>query len=336
MKVYLCVTLYHVYITLVKIISNRESKDDVVILLNANNEQIFEQFKYIDKQLKSNGYACDLRLRSKKNEVLGIERMNNRKQLKLVQDLMRKKGHSGFTLYNFAWNNSYIYSTASLLYKKCDRAVFMEESALIAKLPPEKSWKKMLHRIMGDRVDFYKDDKLSEIRVQRPETFPKEWKKKFTILDLPGMIQKTEAKDKDAILRIMSKDGGKLMNLLNEPDVGIVYTNPFSEQNLVSEQEKVEYILKMCRYYKKYGKVVVKLHPRDTTDYPLDRDISVLPASFPSELLALTGYRFKFAVAICSSAVNTTNAEYKVNMNENFLKDRKFVLKNINGEIVEE
>lgn len=39
MKVYLCVTLYHVYITLVKIISNRESKDAVVaanaVLLNS-------------------------------------------------------------------------------------------------------------------------------------------------------------------------------------------------------------------------------------------------------------------------------------------------------------
>ena len=336
MKVYLCVTLYHVYITLVTIISNKESKDEIIILLNANDEQIFEQFKYIEKQLKSIGYACDLRLRSKKNDVFGIERINNRKQLKLVQDFMRKKVHSGFTLYNFAWNKSYIYSTASLLYKKCDRAVFMEEGALIAKLPPEKSWKKMLHRIMGDQVDFYKNYKLSEIRVQRPETFPKEWKKKLTILDLPGMIKKIKVEDKDVILRIMSKDGDELMNLLNEPGVGIIYTSPFSEMNLVSEQEKVESVLKICQYYKKYGKLVVKLHPRDTTDYPLDHDISVLPASFPSELFALIGYRFKFAVAVCSGAVNTTNAEYKVNMNENFLKDRKFVLKNINGDIVEE
>ena len=97
------------------------------------------------------------------------------------------------------------------------------------------------------------------------------------------------------------------MSILKDPGIGIVYTCPFSEQNIISEQEKINQIKKITDYYSKYGKIIVKLHPRDTSNYNLNQEVVVLPSSFPSELLSLTGYKFKFAVSVCSSAVNTTD-----------------------------
>lgn len=335
MDVYVCVTLYHVYITLLKIISDGRDKDRSMILLNANNEQIYKQYKYIYKQLISNGYICDLRLRKRINEILGIERIKNIRQLSLVKDRMRKSEETDFTLYNFAWNNSYVYSTASLLYKKCNRAVFIEESTMLANVPPEKVWKKILHKLMGG-VDFYKDDKLIEICVQKPEFFPPQWEKKLSKLDIDKLQQNLTERDKNLIIKLMSEDGEHLLQHFDEEDVGIVYTGPFSEDKLLTEKEKIDYIMRICNFYQRYGKVVLKLHPRDTSEYPVGSDILVLPASFPSELLALTGYQFKFAVAICSSAVNTTKAEYKINMIDDIHKNTNFILKDIEGLVVKE
>lgn len=336
MNVYVCVTLYHVYVTLLEVFSTNTEKDKLVILLNANNKQIFRQFQYINKQLTKAGFKCDLRLHSKKKELIGFEEMKNRGQLSFVKKMMGLSATTKFTLYNFAWNNSYAYSTVKLLYKNCERAIFIEESAIIAKLPEEKKWKKYLQKIMGGVVDFYEDEKLQAICVQKPELFPQAWKPKLQKLELNLMLSKLSQDEKDTILQLMSEDSTKIIELLKGPSVGIVFTSPFSEDHLITEQEKINYTQQMCNYYKRYGEVIVKLHPRDTTNYHLESNIPVLSESFPSELLALTGYTFKFAIAICSSAVNTANAESKINMNNDFLSDKRFVLRDINGNVVQQ
>jgi hypothetical protein len=82
----------------------------------------------------------------------------------------------------------------------------------------------------------------------------------------------------------------------------------------------------MVDYYSKYGTPVLKLHPRDTSDYQLENKCTILPAFFPSEILTLLDIHFKYAIGICTSAVPTTDADYKININENFLKDLKFKL----------
>lgn len=341
MNVYACVTLYHVYITLLQIMSedaeknNDGGKEKSIILLNANNPQIYKQYEYIAKQLESNGYYCDIRFRTKWRDALGIERVKNRKQLKFILRIMHEKKEKEFTLFNYAWNLSYVYSTVALLYKRCNCAIFIEEGVSSGTLAQEKKWKILIHKLIDGGTDFYKDAKLKEIRVQRPDTFPAEWKSKLTTLDVNAMIDKLNFADKKKIVTIMSQDEEKLDDLLDESDVGIVYSGPFSEDGIIAEKEKIDYIMRMCEFYKQYGKVILKLHPRDTSIYPVGENVLVLSGAFPSELLSLTGYQFKFAVAIFSGAVETTYAKYKINMNENFLNDCKFFLRDINGEIIQ-
>lgn len=335
MNVYVCVTLYHVYIALLKIFSYKENKKAIVILLNANNEHVYNQFVYIYNQLLKLGFNCAIRLRTKRNEFLGRENKFNRQQLTFVEKQMEEIHAKHFTLYNFAWNNSYVYSTASMLYKKCKDAVFIEESTLIAKVPIEKKWKTLLHKYIYGGVNYIKDDKLKEILVQKPELFPQEWQSKIRPLQISSMIGLLTEEDKLDILRIMSKHGERLQGMLGETGLGIIYSNPFSEDGLISESEKINNLIKICNLYKKYGRVILKLHPRDTSVYPVGEEITVLPGSFPSELLSLLGCKFKYAVAVSSSAVDTTNADYKINMNDNYLHDKIFVLKDINGNIVE-
>ncbi len=336
MKVYVCVTLYHAYITMLMISAEGNDKEKNVVLLNANNPEVYKQYEYIHKQLKKNGYISAVRLRKGRNDFWGEERAKNLEQLAFVKKACKAVGEDQYTLVNFAWNNSYVYPSVNLLYKNCQSAIFVEESTLIAKLGKESMLKVLYHRIMGNSVDFYKDSKLSEIVVQKPETFPDEWQHKLKRLIIDEYVERLSEADKDAILRILSNESADLLKLRDQTDAGIIYTCPFSEQNVISEDEKKAQNEAICNYYQRYGSVILKLHPRDLSDYSFIPNITIISGRFPSELLALAGIKFKFAVSVCSSAVNTTNADYKVNFNENFYNDPKFELKDIYGNVVKD
>lgn len=335
MNVYVCVTLYHAFFSVLKIFSEGADTKKNIVFLNANNEKVYQQYLYIGEQLKKRGFTCDVRLRTLKGELLGIENKKNKKQLKICREKMAEENTEEYTLYNFAWNNSYIYPSAGLLYKKAKKVVLIEESTLIAKLGQEKAWKKIIHRLLGDVVDFYKDKKLEAILVTRPDDYPQEWKSKIRELQLKQYIEGLTSEDKEKIFEIMSKEGKTVIDALKKPGYGIVYTCPFSEQNVISEEEKINQILLICDYYSKYSKVMLKLHPRDTSVYPVAENVLVIPAMFPSELLSMIDYTFEFAVSVCSSAVNTTNAKYRINMNESFYKNPVFKFLDIDGQEVE-
>lgn len=336
MNVYVCVTLYHTFFSLLKIYYEGEDINSNIIFLNANNEKVYNQYCYIGNQLKKRGFTCDVRLRSLKSEILGSENKKNRQQLRIIYEKMRKNHINKFTLYNFAWNNSYIYPSAGLLYKKAKSVILIEESTLIAKLGQEKKWKKIVHWLLGDVVDFYKDAKLESIMVTRPDDYPSSWREKLQKVDIKDYIDVLNDSDKEEIFTIMSSEGKTVIEALKEPGYGIVYTCPFSEQNIISEEEKIRQVVKICEYYVKYAKVMLKLHPRDISKYPVNEDVVIIPAMFPSELLSMISYEFEFAVSVCSSAVNTTNAKHKVNMNESFYKNPVFKLLDINGNEVKE
>lgn len=334
MNIYVCVTLYHVYITLLLIFSTKTQKQSI-ILLSANDPWIYEQYKYIAHQLKKKGFNCDLRYRTNKTELLGLEKIKNRIQYRMIKKIMGERGVQNYILYNFAWNISYIYSTVALLYKKCEQAIFIEEGVFTGTLGEEKKWKKLFHKYIYGGNDFYKDDKLKEIRVQRPDLFPENWKSKLVELKLSEMIYYLDDVEKKEIISIISQESEKINLLLSGEKVGIIYSCPTSENGQTTEEEKICFTLRLCEFYKQYGRVILKLHPRDKSTYPVDKETMILSGGFPSELLTLVGYKFKFAVALCSSAVETTNAEYRINMNENFTKDRKLILRDIHGEVVQ-
>jgi hypothetical protein len=331
MNVYVCVTLYHAFFSLLKIYHEGANRNSNIVFLNANNEKVYQQYCYISNQLKKMDFTCDVRLRSLKGELIGIENKKNKNQLNIATSKMKQENKTDFVLFNFAWNNSYIYPSARLLYKNAKSVILIEESTLIAKLGQEKAWKKNVHRMMGDVVDFYKDSKLDSIMVTRPVDYPSEWRSKLQKVNIKDYISVLSVTDKEEIFSIMSSEGKTVINALKEPGYGIVYTCPFSEQNVISEKEKIKQVLMICDYYKQYAKVILKLHPRDLTHYPVNKEVVIIPAMFPSELLSMIDYTFEFAASVCSSAVNTTNAKYKININDSFYKNPVFKLLDING-----
>lgn len=323
---YVCVTLYHLYLSLLYINKNK-NKANCILLLNANDVQIYSQFCKIKPVLKNNGYSASCRLRNKTKDILGLEEIENRKQFKFLEEQWGRDIKGQYTLYNFAWNMQYIYSTANLFFKNCKEAYFLEEGVLTAINPAQSKVKVLVKKLTGTIVDFYRERTLKAILVQKPEIYPQAWKGKLRVLNVNELVVSLDVDTKNVILNIFLGDllANAKSGILN--NMGIVYTQPLSEDGFITEAEKIKYYHKIIQYYSKYGKPIVKLHPRDLTDYNFDKNIVVMPAYFPSELLNLLGIHFLYAVGICTSAVLTTDAEYKLNINENFLKDLEFNLK---------
>ena len=55
----------------------------------------------------------------------------------------------------------------------------------------------------------------------------------------------------------------------------------------------------------------------------------IIKGNYPSELLNILGIKFKFAVGLCTSAVVTANADVRVNLNEKFLSELKYELREL-------
>ena len=81
----------------------------------------------------------------------------------------------------------------------------------------------------------------------------------------------------------------------------------------------------LSKYYSKYGRIFLKVHPRDNSDYS-HIDAVLLSKHWPSELLTVFDIKFDYAVGICTSSITTVKAKKKMNINENFLHDLNYRL----------
>lgn len=323
--IYLCVTLYHLYVSLLSI-EGKKNRENSVLLLDANDPQIYSNFLKYEKNLASEGFIVDSHLRNKTKNIIGLETLEGNKQFKRIEEKLGRKIGEDFTLYNFAWNCQYAYSISTYFIKKCKKLMIMEEGAQTAFVPPQPSYKILIKKLTGNIVDFYKLRKLDGIYIQKPEIFPEQWGAKKKNLNLEVLTKKLSEESKNLIFKIFLGDLYSQFCEYDFSNAGIVYTQALSEDNYITEQEKINYYSQIVEYYKTYAMPVFKLHPRDKTKYPFDNEVLVLPASIPSEVLSLMGVKFKYAIAICSSAVLSTNSDVKINLNENFNNDKIFKL----------
>lgn len=109
--------------------------------------------------------------------------------------------------------------------------------------------------------------------------------------------------NKNKILKILNVNNNKLRLLKNKEY--ILYTQPLSEDNIITELEKIEIYRKVISNYKKET-LIIKKHPREKTDYTkIFKNIEVLDGYFPSEFIKLLNIdkRIKKHITLFSTAV---------------------------------
>ena len=143
---------------------------------------------------------------------------------------------------------------------------------------------------------------VKNVYLRGSAPIPKDIRGKVKIINLEKLWSNVKPKNKESIVSIFGLSIESQKNL-KEKEI-ILFTQPFSEIEVLTEREKIELYKRIIKKYSK-EKLVIKNHPQEKTDYKKEfSDIMVLEKKFPSELLSLLGLNLKKVVTINSTAIS--------------------------------
>ncbi|WP_279716850.1 glycosyltransferase family 52 [Chelonobacter oris] len=164
---------------------------------------------------------------------------------------------------------------------------------------------KAYHRTLKNRIFsvplFGMHNTVKKIYLTKNNNIPDVIKNKVELIDLL-LLWKSKANDKrEEILDFFGLNPDKLQSLRLKRF--ILFTQPLSEDGIISENEKIEiYRSIINNYNSKY--LIIKTHPREKTDYEIYfEDVYVLKVNYPSELFMLNGIFFERIITLFSTAV---------------------------------
>lgn len=322
--IFVCGSPYHILIT-ASLIMKADLHDKCSLILPAYSQKNIDYFKEIAFKMEQRGIVCKVVKKSMIRRIVGMCDIENFIIMKRVLKGLHSQKRD-FFLVNYMWNKALVSYPASLWFRCCKESIFIEEGCAQSALPDETPFVLWLKSLYGNQKEFWKDNRLKGIYVQNKELFsdyPILELKKFTL-----NVDFSEIEKQKLIDLFVNDQDRKEIERLRVEEKGILYTQPISEDGYVKEADKVRIYTELAEYYSKYGEVFVKIHPRDTTQYPFSEKM-VLKGNYPSELLNILGIKFKFAVGLCTSAVETANAEVRINLNEKFLSELKYELREL-------
>ena len=322
--IFVCGSPYHILIT-VSLIMKADLYGNCALILPAYSQKNIYYFKEIASKMEQQGIKCKVIKKSMIRRIVGLCDKENTAIMQCVLNELHVQRRD-FFLVNYMWNRALVSYPASLWFRYCKESLFIEEGCAQRALPDEKPFIIWLKCLYGNEKEFWKDNRLKGIYVQNKEMFsnyPMPELKQFTL----NIDFSEEERGKLTDLLVNRKDRTELERLRKEA-CGILYTQPISEDGYVKEADKIRIYKEIMEYYSQYGKVFVKIHPRDTTQYDFPEGM-IIKGNYPSELLNILGIKFKFAVGLCTSAVVTANADERVNLNEKFLSELKYELREL-------
>ena len=125
--------------------------------------------------------------------------------------------------------------------------------------------------------------------------------KRIEVVSLQKMWNESTEEKKQYILSIYDIGEEDIEWLKSKPY--ILYTQPFSEDKIMSEKEKIDLYAHILSKYD-VDKVIIKKHPRDRTDYERHiPSVGVFNKICPTQLLDIIGVRYKRAITVSSTSV---------------------------------
>ena len=310
MTVYVCETVYHVMLATLLLRGQNN-----LIICTTHEKTNMQSFSKLRLRAIPEAHFL-LRFRDAKKERFGLEML---KDYNILRRLQENYEFIKFDLVNFAWSANSIDRSSALYYKRCRRAVFYEEGAMGSLNTPQSKKTLLIKRLLGIPVHFHNDKKLDGIYVQNPSLYDERFDKKIRSFNLRSLMENSQVGGRVVELFMDQEKAQKMADVNGK---SIVFTQPLSEDGYITEDRKYEIYSTICDWFDS-DHTLLKLHPRDTGEYPGVR-ATVLRETFPGELFDVLGVRFEAAVGVCTSAVNNVDANYAVNINPDFLKDAHF------------
>ena len=142
---------------------------------------------------------------------------------------------------------------------------------------------------------------VSKIYLTKESDVPEKLKNKVEVISLKKLWDNSSEDKKAEILNVFGLSKNLLQELSQKEN--ILLTQPFSEDNVITEEEKRELYKNIMKIYEE-SSTVIKTHPREKTDYKnLFPNAVILDMPFPFELFSLVGADFKRAITVFSTSV---------------------------------
>lgn len=192
---------------------------------------------------------------------------------------------------------------------------------ILAKIITEKeknNFKILRDKFLKRSKNYYKpfglSDKIKRIYLTGIAEIPKVIKNKVEVVNIKENWKNLLQEEKNEILKIFNINSIILEKLQKKEERVLLITQTFSEDDYISEKEKIEMYKEIINMYPNQ-KVVIKPHPREVTDYKkIFPNLDVVEGKFPLEVLMLLGVEFKEVVTVYSTAAlnfkGVTNVNY--------------------------
>lgn len=144
-------------------------------------------------------------------------------------------------------------------------------------------------------------DSITKIYLTKEADVPAKLKNKVETISLKHLWDSSSDEKKAEILKVFGLNKNLLQELSQKEN--ILLTQPFSEDNIITEDEKCEMYKNIMKNYDE-STTVIKTHPREKTDYrALFPKAVILDKPFPFELFSFLDANFKRAITLFSTSV---------------------------------
>lgn len=170
--------------------------------------------------------------------------------------------------------------------------------------------RKLVRKILLKDFDYGLSPNIQKIYLTGLASVPEEIAPKVEIINLKELWNKKTLEEQNEILDIFSFDLN-IKEKIKGRDI-ILFTQPLSEDNIITEEEKLKIYSEIIKKYQK-ERLVIKTHPREKTNYKeIFKEYLILDNPFPFEILNLLDIKFNKAITLFSTAALALGAEVEV------------------------
>lgn len=332
-KVYVCGTLYHVFISTLKNIEGKKSGNESLLIVTdftpkldliaqkLVNDGFFTSFIYlplfkIRKKFRSE--AGLFKRYARRNKYL-VEYIENDSDIKKQHDFISKSEINLFS--NLGPSSVYfLIRFKNNIFHQLEDG-YRNYHPVVSNLKAFKR-KYILNTPQGEG----RDSQIKTIEVQYPEKLPSVVRHKGVKLDIQWLIDSMGEDNKQKLLDTFTQ--GHTFSIDGHKKV-ILITQPLSEDRYISEEYKINLYKQILNDHAKGYDVYIKAHPRETTDYKdkLGVDVIEIPRNFPMEILNFyPNIVFEKGITIFSGALNNlTNIKERIFLGRDY--DKKLLSK---------
>lgn len=317
-NLYICHTYYHVLIAIIKQIKSNVDAD-IIITTNFSQEFIIRDNLLIDRIKQSKIFQNTIIFDYSKIEESYKNGSFVLNRIRLGNKIIRQRKYN-FKQYDkiYIFNDrnliGYILNKLNLKYniledgtdcfKSKYRGLFIKNESFIKK--HIKRFLKIYERAESPRIESIEVNDKEDLFIKHHNIIECNKRKLFSNLNTD---------QKERIIKIFLKDFKNVSRLSNSI---IILTQPFFEDgNCSTEEEKVNLYKDIIDKHKNEGKIIIKTHPREITNYTKyfneDNNIEIISEKFPIEILNFFDIKFKKIISVSSTAINSIeNVQEKI------------------------